>query len=74
MATLALQAGVHPKIVQDQLGHADVHITLDTYSRVTAAHTAALAAQPTASAPCSLLTFDPAPERLSPGDHPGRRA
>lgn len=31
-ATLALQAGVHPKIVQERLGHANVSITLDTYS------------------------------------------
>ena len=31
-ATLALQAGVHPKVVSDRLGHATVSITLDTYS------------------------------------------
>jgi integrase len=31
-ATLALQAGVHPKIVSERLGHATVSITLDTYS------------------------------------------
>lgn len=31
-ATLALQAGVHPKIVQERLGHASIAITLDTYS------------------------------------------
>ena len=31
-ATLALQAGVHPKVVQERLGHATVAITLDTYS------------------------------------------
>src|SRR5215211_1623108 len=33
-ATLALQAGVHPKIVQERLGHANIGITLDTYSHV----------------------------------------
>lgn len=33
-ATLALQAGVHPKIVQTRLGHSKVSITLDTYSHV----------------------------------------
>ena len=33
-ATLALQAGVHPRIVQERLGHANVSITLDTYSHV----------------------------------------
>ena len=34
-ATLALRAGVHPKIVQERLGHANIGITLDTYSHVT---------------------------------------
>ena len=33
-ATLALQAGVHPKVVQERLGHANIGITLDTYSHV----------------------------------------
>ena len=33
-ATLALQAGVHPKVVQERLGHANVSITLNTYSHV----------------------------------------
>jgi len=31
-ATLALQAGIHPKAVSERLGHASVSITLDTYS------------------------------------------
>jgi integrase len=31
-ATLALQAGVHPKIVSERLGHADVGLTLNVYS------------------------------------------
>jgi integrase len=31
-ATLALQAGVHPKVVSERLSHATVSITLDTYS------------------------------------------
>ena len=35
-ATLALGAGVHPKVVQERLGHASVGITLDVYSHVTA--------------------------------------
>jgi integrase len=34
MATLALQAGVHPKIVQEQLGHSAINVTLDIYSHV----------------------------------------
>ncbi len=33
-ATLMLQAGVHPKVVSERLGHATVGITLDTYSHV----------------------------------------
>lgn len=31
-ATLALQAGVHPKVVSERLGHATVSFTLDVYS------------------------------------------
>jgi integrase len=31
-ATLALQAGVHPKVVSDRLGHFSAAFTLDTYS------------------------------------------
>ena len=31
-ATLALAAGVHPKVVSETLGHASIVITLDTYS------------------------------------------
>ncbi|MDQ3680490.1 MAG: site-specific integrase [Actinomycetota bacterium] len=31
---LALAAGVHPKIVQERLGHANISITLDTYSHL----------------------------------------
>ncbi len=33
-ATLALRAGVHPKVVQERLGHAKISITMDTYSHV----------------------------------------
>jgi integrase len=33
-ATLALQAGVHPKVVSERLGHSSVSITLDIYSHV----------------------------------------
>ena len=33
-ATLMLKAGVHPKVVQERLGHANISITLDTYSHV----------------------------------------
>jgi len=34
-ATLALQAGIHPKVVSERLGHSTIAITLDTYSHVT---------------------------------------
>ena len=34
-ATMALEAGEHPKGVAEQLGHASVRVTLDTYSHVT---------------------------------------
>lgn len=33
-ATLALGAGVHPKVVSERLGHSSIAITLDTYSHV----------------------------------------
>ncbi len=33
-ATLALQAGVHPRIVSERLGHSSIAMTLDTYSHV----------------------------------------
>lgn len=36
-ATLLLTRGVHPKVVQDMLGHSTVTLTLDTYSHVTPA-------------------------------------
>ena len=35
-ATLMLRGGIHPKIVQEMLGHANVAITLDVYSHVLA--------------------------------------
>jgi len=33
-ASLMLKQGVHPKIVQERLGHASIQITLDPYSHV----------------------------------------
>jgi len=33
-ASLMLKAGVHPKVVQERLGHASIEITLDTYSHL----------------------------------------
>ena len=31
-ATLALQSGIHPKVISERLGHANIGVTLDTYS------------------------------------------
>jgi integrase len=33
-ATLLLKAGVHPKVVQERLGHESITLTMDTYSHV----------------------------------------
>ena len=35
MATIAMGAGVNPKIVSERLGHATIKLTMDTYSHVT---------------------------------------
>ena len=41
--TLMLRQGVHPKIVQEQLGHAKIGTTLDIHSHVTPSLQEALA-------------------------------
>src|SRR5690606_9294839 len=33
-ATLLLQQGIHPKIVSERLGHANISVTMDIYSHV----------------------------------------
>ena len=33
-ATISLEAGIHPKVVQERLGHANIAVTMDRYSRV----------------------------------------
>ncbi|MFC1933342.1 site-specific integrase [Chloroflexota bacterium] len=33
-ASLMLKQGIHPKIVQERLGHSSITMTLDTYSHV----------------------------------------
>ena len=33
-ATLLLAQGVHPKVVQETLGHSQISLTMDTYSHV----------------------------------------
>jgi integrase len=50
-ATLALRAGVHPKVVAEVLGHANISITLDTYSH------AVPAMQESAAATVARLVF-----------------
>jgi site-specific recombinase XerD len=37
VATILLQGGAHPKLVQELLGHSTITLTLDTYSHVTPA-------------------------------------
>lgn len=37
-ATIGLAAGVHPKVMQERLGHSTIAITLDIYSHVTQGH------------------------------------
>ena len=36
VATMMLRQGIHPKVVQERLGHSTIAITLDVYSHVTA--------------------------------------
>ena len=33
-ATIALERGVHPRVVQERLGHPNIAVTLQTYSHV----------------------------------------
>jgi integrase len=51
-ATLALAAGIHPKVVSERLGHASITITLDTYSH------AIPALQETAASLVASLVFE----------------
>lgn len=73
-ASLALQAGVHVKIVSERLGHASVMITLDVYSHVLPALDASAAEQiadlltPQSSAPESpMLPQRTTTQRRTPG-------
>lgn len=56
-ATLALGAGVPAKVVSEQLGHASVAFTLDTYSHVLPHMQEAAAAQ------METLLFEPTPKK-----------
>jgi integrase len=33
-ASLMLKLGIHPKVVQERLGHSSIQVTLDTYSHL----------------------------------------
>jgi integrase len=64
-ATLALEAGIHPKVISERLGHASVAVTLDIYSHSLPALQEAAAeiiASLLADAPPTMLTHsDPDP-------------
>ncbi|MCU1692489.1 MAG: Phage integrase [Frankiales bacterium] len=61
-AVLALQAGVHPKVVQERLGHSGISFTLDTYSHVLPAR------QTNAAAQVAALIFGSTPSRRTRTD------
>ena len=44
-ASIMLKQGIHPKIVQERLGHSTIQMTLDTYSHVAPGLQAAAAAR-----------------------------
>lgn len=72
-ATLGLLAGAHPKVMQERLGHANVSITLQTYTHVAAGmqrevaeNVASMLAEPEAAATVGKMwasgQVEPAPE------------
>ena len=64
-ATLALQAGIHPKIVQERLGHSTIAITLDIYSHVNPAMDA-----DAANTVAALMNRLPIAQRAADGPSP----
>lgn len=78
-ATLALEAGVHPKVVQEQLGHSSISITLDLYSHVSgsmageavAAVAALFSPQAAAGGGPAVTTEGPRETSEGPGGHAG---
>jgi len=76
-ATLALSAGVHAKVVSERLGHANIGITLDTYSHCLPA----LSEEAACRVAGLILTerkADPAPDtkytESQPGPEPGHKS
>jgi integrase len=55
-ASLALQAGVHPKVVSERIGHSTVSLTLDTYS-----HAIPALQESAAELVAQLVVGEPAP-------------
>ncbi len=66
-ATLALRAGIHPKVVSERLGHATTRITLDLYS-----HVAPELDQEAAEKVAGLLTLTTAMQPMAPRVAPQR--
>jgi integrase len=63
-ATLALRAGVHPKIVSERLGHANIGITLDCYS-----HCLPALSEEAACRVAALVVPDRGPSRVPESAH-----
>jgi hypothetical protein len=63
---------VHPKVVQERLGHANIGITLDTYSHVTASLHARAAEQ--VAAVISVVVRPLVGKRLAKGRSPPLKA
>jgi hypothetical protein len=66
-ATLALEAGIHPQVISERLGHSTVSITLDIYSH------AIPALQETAAELVAALVLGAEADRGWPQRHPSRR-
>ena len=60
-ASIMLKQGIHPKIVQERLGHSSIEITLDTYSHVVPGLQEAAAKR----FDCLINSKEPAREELS---------
>src|SRR5262249_50312158 len=65
-ATLLLARGVHPKVVQEMLGHSTISLTLDTYSHSTPTlHAEAASHMDGLFAGCSTVAVSPISEPTS---------
>ena len=65
---MALEAGEHPKVVAEQLGHASVRVTLDTYSHVAPGlQREAVTRVPAGSCPLLAACWQTSPPRAPEG-------